>query len=213
MSHAGRQVISRSELKLDWAPSAESFHRFLGWLDAGGGTPGERYLEMRRRLVDYFERKRCAGADDLADETLNRVARRLEEEGAIAATAPAQYCYIVARYVFFEYLRRGDRNTIFCNETPSPDMASPIRQSADERGVEPEEDARRLTCLAQCLEKLPEADRSLILDYYSGERRLKIAHRRELAVRFGLTPNALTIRACRIRGKLEQCVSACAQKE
>jgi hypothetical protein len=52
---------------------------------------GQRYLDMRRRLVRYFERKRCLNPDDLAHETLNRVARRLEEAGQIVDAAPARY--------------------------------------------------------------------------------------------------------------------------
>jgi DNA-directed RNA polymerase specialized sigma24 family protein len=209
----GGGVISRSRHKQDWLPSAETFQRFLEWLDAGGGTPGERYLEMRRRLVEYFDRKHCLGADDLADETLNRVARRLEEEGAINAGAPAQYCYIVARFVFFEYLRRGDRSAVPYDETPSPETTSPVLQVADEPEPESEEGGRRLKCLEHCLDKLPAADRGLILAYYSGERSIKIEQRRELAARFDLTPNALAIRACRIRSNLEECVSACMGRE
>jgi hypothetical protein len=60
---------------------------------------------MRRRLVLYFQRKRCVTPDDLADETLNRVTRRLEEEGRITDAPPARYCYIVARFVLLEHLR------------------------------------------------------------------------------------------------------------
>jgi hypothetical protein len=54
---------------------------------------------MRRRLVQYFDRKNCLRPDELADETLNRVARRLEEKGGITDTPPARYCYILARFV------------------------------------------------------------------------------------------------------------------
>ena len=79
------------------SPEQESFRRFLNWLDQGEDSRGEKYLEMRHRLSAYFERKNCLPADDLADETLSRVARRLEEEGSIIGAAPAQYCYIVAR--------------------------------------------------------------------------------------------------------------------
>lgn len=209
----GGDVISRSRLKQDWILSAESLQRFLEWLDAGAGTPGERYLDMRRRLADYFDRKQCLRADELADETLNRVARRLEEEGAIHAIAPAQYCYVVARFVFFEYLRRGDHGAVPYDEATSPGATSPALQVADERETETEDGARRFKCLEQCLDKLPAADRSLILGYYNGERRLKLERRRELAARFCLTPNALAIRACRIRSKLEDCVGGCVGKE
>ena len=60
---------------------------------------------MRRRLVYYFERKNCLSPDDLADETLSRVARRSAEEGEIRDVTPAHYCYMVARFVFLEYQR------------------------------------------------------------------------------------------------------------
>jgi len=209
----GDDLISRTRLKQDWVPSAEAFERFLAWLDAGAGTPGERYLEMRRRLVRYFDRKQCPRADELSDETLNRVARRLEEEGAIDAATPAQYCYVVARFVFFEYLRRGDRGAVPYDEAPFPDTRSPALQVADEREPESEDGTRRFRCLEQCLDKLPEAERSLILAYYNDEQSRKIEQRRALAARFGFTPNALAIRACRIRSKLEECVGGCVGEE
>src|SRR5512138_849956 len=83
----------------------QAFQRLLEWLDEGLNSDGRKYLEMRRRLVAYFERKNCPYPDELADETLNRVARRIEEEGTIEGDAPARYCYITARFVFMEHLR------------------------------------------------------------------------------------------------------------
>jgi len=62
---------------------AERLPALLKWLDGGADSGGERYLEIRRRLVSYFDRRNCTSPDELADETLNRVARRLEEKGAI----------------------------------------------------------------------------------------------------------------------------------
>src|SRR5207253_9181889 len=79
--------------KQDWALTQGAFERLLDWLGQDSELSGERYLEMRKRLVLYFDRKGCLSPDDLADETLNRVARRLEEEGTIISDAPAHYCY------------------------------------------------------------------------------------------------------------------------
>src|SRR5215467_6390514 len=92
-------------LQRDWSLSQDAFTKLLNWLDEGNDSKGERYLEIRRRLVQYFARKNCLSPDELADETLNRVARRLTEEGAIESDTPAHYCYIVARFVFLEQLR------------------------------------------------------------------------------------------------------------
>jgi DNA-directed RNA polymerase specialized sigma24 family protein len=201
--------ISRIKLKQDWDLSAESFQRFLDWLGAGGRAQGEHYLEMRRRLVGYFDRKGCLDSNNLADETLNRVARRLEEEGTIEAASPAQYCYIVARFVFFEYLRRGDHAAVPFEDATQPGATVPRTQIADEREAESEEAVKRFGCLEHCLATLPASDRELILAYYSGERSDKIEQRKQIARRLGLSPNALTIKACRIRARIEDCVNGC----
>ena len=81
--------------KKDWSLTAHGFHRLLSWLDEGANSDGQKYLEMRRRLVAYFDRKNCSAPNELADETLNRVARRLEEENVTDSEPPAaRYCYI-----------------------------------------------------------------------------------------------------------------------
>ncbi len=191
-------VPGHGEFKKRWTPTTTAFQRLLAWLDEGVDSGGEKYEEMRRRLVAYFERKRCASPYDLADDTLNRVTRRLEETGTIADPAPPRYCYIVARYVFLEYLRSPEHK----QATLAPDMAagSPVVDQWSER---------RQDCLDHCLGQLTPGDRALILDYYQGETRNRIEQRRALAARLRLTANALTIRACRIRDKLQTCVGAC----
>src|SRR5581483_6764646 len=78
----------------------------LGWLDGGADSQGQKYEEMRRKLVAYFDRKDCRSPDDLADETFNRVIKWLEEQGRDYDPEPAKICYNTARFVFHEYLRR-----------------------------------------------------------------------------------------------------------
>ncbi len=189
-----------SAVKKRWEPTPLAFSRFLTWLDGGVDSGGEKYLDMRRRLVAYFDRRRCVSPDELADETLTRVVRRLEEEGAITEAPPSGYCYTVAKFVFLEYLRSDH-----ALHHSAPDIEAPSAPDAGDAARQ-----RRLDCLDHCLQQLTADDRDLILEYYQGERRDKIERRRKLAARAGLTANALTIRACRLRGKLEACVSACA---
>jgi DNA-directed RNA polymerase specialized sigma24 family protein len=178
-----------------------AFQHLLAWLDEGVDSHGERYLQMRRRLALYFDRKRARSPDELADETLNRVSRRLEEQGSIADTPPARYCYIVARFVFLEYARQERGRTT----TSELVVAAPANEAADER-------EKLFACLERCLKRLDAGDRSLILDYYVGEQRAKLDQRRRIADRLHLTSNALSIRACRIRNRLEDCVLACANR-
>jgi DNA-directed RNA polymerase specialized sigma24 family protein len=178
------------ELKKNWVPTREAFRRFLEWLDEGVDSRGQRYLEMRLRLSVFFDRRDCLYPDDLADETLNRAARRLEEEGAIP-DSPARYCYIVARFVFLESLRREKQDRKEAAEHPGPPASRAVAEAeADERHT-------LLEALERCLHGLSPSERDLILEYYRGEQRAKIEHRRELAARLGLTVNAVSIRACR----------------
>jgi DNA-directed RNA polymerase specialized sigma24 family protein len=65
-----------------------------------------------------------------------------------------------------------------------------------------------LDALERCLNSLAPAERELILEYYRGDGRTKIETRRLLAERLGSSMNALSIRACRIRNKVEECVKA-----
>ena len=66
-----------------------------------------------------------------------------------------------------------------------------------------------MNCLDRCLQTLQTGQRELITEYYRGERAAKIEHRAALAERLGVTSNALSIRACRIRTLLERCVKTC----
>jgi DNA-directed RNA polymerase specialized sigma24 family protein len=180
------------------ALTTEAFSALLRWLDDGADSGGATYLEMRDRLVAYFGRKRCPAPEDLADETLNRVARRLQETGAAIEGPPARYCYIMARYVFLEWLRSIDRRLESAGEALAPHPPAAPH-------VDPTLDETRLRYLDRCLDELSAPDRKLILDYYQGEPDARIERRRALASRLGLTSNALAIRASRIRTKLESC--------
>lgn len=191
----------------DTTTSGTAFTRLLQWLDDGEDSSGERYLEMRRRLVAYFDRRNRPAPDVLADETFDRVSRALEESGCIKVTPPARYCYVVARFVLLEDIRRGDRSVPY-------DETRPVLQHARSAGaVAAEELAERaLDCLGQCLETLKAADRQLIVEYYRDAKRARIDRRRELAAQLGITMNALSIRAWRLRASLESCVAACRKR-
>ena len=184
-----------------------AFSRLLEWLDDGIDSHGKTYLAMRRRLVLYFARRNRPSADELADETLNRIGRTLEKAGAIATTPPARYCYVVARFVLLEDLRCQYRHAPYDEERAA---AAAIIVGAP---LDPGEDGpamleQRLECLDCCLQKLKPEQRELIVEYYRDARRQKIERRRELAKRLGISMNALCIRAYRIRDSLEACVAA-----
>lgn len=196
-------ALQSSSRRKDWTLTASAFHRLLKWLDDSETTSGQSYIELRRRLVAYFDRKECLTAEDLADETLNRVARRLEEEGAIQTESAAKYCYITARFVFMENLRERKKHTL----VEEPGLREKNEPSEADNDILAHE--KRLQCLDHCSQKLSAVNRDLILRYYIGRQQEKIENRRAMANHLGISINALAIRACRIRERLAACVKQC----
>ncbi|HKP37054.1 MAG TPA: hypothetical protein VJT71_09355, partial [Pyrinomonadaceae bacterium] len=55
----------------------EDFDRLLAWLDADRERAGVIYEKIRWRLITIFAARNCVTPEDLADETLDRVARKV----------------------------------------------------------------------------------------------------------------------------------------
>lgn len=169
-----------------------SFELLLGWLNPDRELAAAKYEEIRRRLITIFTCRACAEAEDLADETFDRVMRRVPEISGSYVGDPALYFYGVAQKIHLEYLRKKKR--------PLP--PAPPRPAEEE--PEP-----AFECLEGCMQKLPPNERELLLQYYREEKRAKIEHRKRLAESLGIGLNALRIRACRIRAVIQKCVQDC----
>lgn len=182
---------SISTRKKNWALSQEVFDAFLDWLSVDREQAGKKYEEIRRKLIKIFTCRGCTVAEDLADETINRVTRKVQEIKDTYVGDPAHYFYGVAHNVHLEYLRKR------AEAVPPP----PPQPSDD---IEPEYE-----CLEQCMQTLPPQNRELVLQYYQEEKRAKIDHRRKLAQSLGIELNALRIRAHRIRASLQDCMRQC----
>jgi DNA-directed RNA polymerase specialized sigma24 family protein len=201
-------VLTQEALREEPTLTAFAFTRLLEWLDDGVNSNGERYLEMRRRLVLYFDRRNRSTAEELADETLNRVGRTLEQDGAIATRPPARYCYVIARFVLLENIRR-ERRHVQLDERRTAVASRQWRLAAVEQDDRLVAREGRLDCLDRCLQTLKPAQRDLVVEYYRDQRREKIERRKSLAARLGISMNALGIRVCRIRDTLTACLQDC----
>jgi DNA-directed RNA polymerase specialized sigma24 family protein len=201
-------VLTQEALREEPTLTAFAFTRLLEWLDDGVNSNGERYLEMRRRLVLYFDRRNRSTAEELADETLNRVGRTLEQDGAIATRPPARYCYVIARFVLLEDIRR-ERRHVQLDERRTAVASRQWRLAAVEQDDRLVAREGRLDCLDRCLQTLKPAQRDLVVEYYRDQRREKIERRKSLAARLGISMNALGIRVCRIRDTLTACLQDC----
>ncbi|HJQ24651.1 MAG TPA: hypothetical protein VKA60_12105 [Blastocatellia bacterium] len=190
--------------KKSWRLTREAFDLLLANLDADRERAAQRYEMIRAKLLKFFECRGCPLPEDLTDDTINRVARRLCEGQQIWTTEPAGYFYGVARNVLKEYWSSPEREFATLDSLPPP--AHPYidalkHQEAERQRLHTE---RRLDWLAAGLEQLPAESRELILDYYQGDRRERIRHRKQIADRLGIAPNALRIRVHRIRERLER---------
>src|SRR5687768_14772727 len=89
-----------------WILTQESFEALLDWLGPEREQAGQKYEQIRTRLIKIFTCRGCCEPELLADETINRVIKRLSEIQANFKGDQARYFYGVANKVHLEYLRR-----------------------------------------------------------------------------------------------------------
>ena len=177
----------------NWVMSQDSFEGLLEWLDSDRDQAGIKYELIRTGLIKFFNCRTHCEAEALADETINRVISRLDEVQSRVTGERTRYFFGVARKVQMEYLRR---------KTPQV----PPESLVDSRRVEVESQ-----CLEECIAKLSAEHRELVLRYYAADGREKIEERKLLAEKLGIAPNALRIRAYRIRAALQKCLERCVE--
>ena len=185
-----------------WVLTQESFDELLEWLNPQRELAGMKYEDIRNRLVRIFIHRGCTVAEDLADETINRVARKVQEIKVYYVGDPAAYFYGVARNVYIEHCKQRPETQAGAMETLP---ASPVQELDD---LEPE-----YHCLEKCLGKLTPPNRELILEYYLEREAAKIKSHKEIAQRLGIAVNALRIRMCRLRASLKECMRECLKVE
>ena len=183
-----------------WVLTQESFDKLLTALGDDRESAGERYLEIRSNLIRFFEWRGSPFPEDHADETINRIAKRISEREEIRN--PASYFLGVARMLLLEINRERIRQEQALNELTSLSNTS----------NQPDESEAALDCLQECLQNLSTENRELILEYYHGEKTAKIDSRKKLAERFGIPVNTLRMRALRIREDLQRCVEKCQEQ-
>lgn len=181
-------------MKKDWVLTQDDFDALLGWLDANREAAALKYETVRLRLIKIFACRGCSEAEDLADETINRVISKLPEIQPGFEGDPARYFYAVAKKILLEHSR------------PKATLPLPPQPSDDD---DLEVMYQRLEL---CLEKLTAANRELVLGYYQEEKHAKIENRKVLAAQLGIAVNALRIRAHRIRAWLQKCVKQSLQE-
>ncbi len=174
----------------------ESFHSLLGWLDLDQETAGQKYEKIRQRLIRVFAGRGCFEAEELADETISRVALKLSHIVDSYTGEPGFYFYGVANKIYLEWLRKQKRL-----KKMEPSI---IHHQNTETDSEIE-----YKCLEDCMKTLPERQREFIIEYYQGEKSVKIRHRKQMRKNLGISETAFQVKASRIRRSLKKCVIGC----
>ena len=172
--------------------TAPALEKFLRALDPDRERAAVAYEQLRERIAGLLEWWGAVRPQELADETLDRVARKIEEGATVQPGSLGAYVRGVARLVFYESRREPA-------EVPA-DEAIPAAASEDDGDG-------ALSCLDECLATLAHDDRMLVLRYYDSGKSADV--RQRLARENGLSLTALRIRTHRLRSKLEDCVTTC----
>ena len=183
--------------------TAQAFAELLHRLGGDREEAGEKYEDLRLTLIRFFEWRGAPFPEEHADESFNRVARKLDQ--GVEVKNIGGYCYEVARLVCLEAFKGHESRRAPLEEIK-------LEATAPDTTDETAEKEQRLTCLDDCLGALPAESRELITEYYRDEKRGRVDHRKVLAERMGLRRDALANRAQRVRDKLEQCVTRCLRK-
>ena len=189
-------TVRQSEL------TAENWQCLLAFLaqPSAGDDPGRRYEQLRGRLLAFFRWRGATAPEELADETLNRVARRVADAAVPNTVAPERYVLGVARLVLLE----GSRNAT--RERRAHEGAAQFLYASSD-ALERERSARALEL---CLDRHASPELDVFASYHqAGRGRDRIAARARMARDRGLAPAALRVRMHRMRKILLDCIRAC----
>lgn len=162
----------------------------LAWLAPTREQAGEKYEVIRQMLTRYFAWRHYTLAEEHADETIDRVARRLASGQQIRCTNRYRYFQGVARNICLELGKQ---------------KAHEVQLRWHVAAV-PEHDCPRTVCLNRCLSVLSTGARELLEGYYLDDR---LDDRLELAAQLGITPNAVRLRVFKEKQKLKSCITRC----
>lgn len=177
----------------------ESFDRLLLWLDADREIAGQKYEDIRLRLVKMFHARGCDLAEDLADETIDKVLDKVDHIADLYTGDPILYFYGVAKNVFLESRRKPKTEEL-------PEVLVAVLDD------DPINQERQFSCFKKCLSDLSPDERRLVINYYDYSEKKKsekVRDRKLLAKNLNIPLEGLRVKMNRIRQKLKICLSKC----
>jgi DNA-directed RNA polymerase specialized sigma24 family protein len=158
----------------------------LAIFDADAQRAEEKYQELYRRLVRYFEWNQSEEPADLAQEALKRGFAKLHQGQKITIGDPAGYFFGIARNLIRESWKVRPQEQLEDQEFPETPSSFQDLNSSEQK-----------IFLKECLEHLSNEELEMLLAYVDGDGE-------EWGYKAGLTPIALRIRIHRLRKRLEE---------
>lgn len=173
----------------------DDLRRLLSWLDSDLKNAWEIYFLTRGKLVMFF--RDCPSPIDLADEALDRIARRKSLDDIRDFRA---FAHGVARTMKSE--RKKDQVPIDGLRENGPVSRHPDPGEVIDR-------QRQKECFRCCVNALGPQERRLFLAYKLTDDDTRTTVRQKLAAENGISANTLGVRVFRIENRVKQCARHC----
>jgi len=184
--------------------TSAGFDNLLRRLDPDRACAAAEYENLRWQLRRFFEWNCGSDPEELVDETLDRLAQKLEAE-EIRDVVP--FAWGIARNIRLEANRRAARLRPIMDSPESVGFRAHATDVEDGLNATIDQE-RKLKCLRICIQRLSEYDRRLLVAYYQVTEDAATVRAR-LALTLGLKMNALRVRVNRLRDRVERCATRC----
>jgi RNA polymerase sigma factor (sigma-70 family) len=175
------------------------FDALLLWFSPDREVAGAKYEEIRNGLIRYFSFKGCSEEESLADETINRVAKKLDSLNTDNNFKHITYFYGFASKIYLENRNKPQNRTTEFEPSQHSNLVVEVDDTKENRHQ----------CLDSCLTKVSPEERNLAIEYFSKEKSAKIEHRRKLAEKLNINVGTMHVRIHRLKDTLRNCVENC----
>ncbi len=170
----------------------ETLEKILTLLGPSKEEAAVEYRKLHQRLTRFFEWNAVLDPTALADEAMDRLAKRGTEENAVEPILnPSAFALGIARLLLQEEARRQQKKVEAMRHLETQASDSTSQAEAMDRALQ------------HCMAKLRPETRNLLEQYYLHRGSEKVKLHQTLAEELGLTLNALRNRALRGRQELE----------
>lgn len=180
------------------------FDALLSWLSPDREEAGKKYEEIRDGIIRFFYFKGVTNPEDLADETISRVAAKVVTFNQSKKIKTITYFLGFAVNVLREHTRNFKREFV-------PLDAVQLVQALDE--VFKVEGDDRIEILRGCLKKISPEEAELLYEYYSEEGTEKIKIRKQLAREYDCEMTVLSVRVHRLKTRIGNCIKQVLKKK